>query len=108
VAYLKEKITARENREALTGATILISGTNNSTATNLNGEYQFYVNSGDLSLTVRYLGYKDTIINIAVKPNELKVLNIEMRSRQQTLNDVTITGYTQGQAKALNQQKKCR
>jgi TonB-dependent receptor len=102
---LKGKITARENREALTGATILISGTNNSTATNLNGEYQFYVNSGDLSLTVRYLGYKDTIINIAVKPNELKVLNIEMRSRQQTLNDVTITGYTQGQAKALNQQK---
>ncbi|MFC5285001.1 TonB-dependent receptor [Pedobacter alpinus] len=102
---IKGKIVGQENKEPLAGATILLSGTNNQTFTNLNGEYQFYVNSGNLSLTVRYLGYQDTIIKVSLKDNELKVLNITLASRQQTLSSVVITGYTQGQAKALNQQK---
>jgi TonB-dependent receptor len=102
---IKGKITGQENMEPLTGATILIAGTSTSTATNLNGEYQFYVNTGNLKLTVRYLGYQDTVISVTVGANELKVLNIVMRSRQQALRNVTVTGYTQGQAKALNQQK---
>lgn len=102
---IKGKITSREHNEALTGATVLVNGTTSSTGTNLSGEYQFYVNPGSLVLTIRYLGYKDTVVNVTVAANELKVVNIVMQSRQATLQDVTITGYTQGQAKALNQQK---
>ena len=104
-AIVKGKITGQQSKEPLTGATVVLSGTNNSTITNLNGEYQFYVNSGNVKLTVRYLGFKDTTLTINLKEDELKVLNVALSGRQRKLSDVTITGYTQGQAKALNQQK---
>ncbi|RYE19832.1 MAG: TonB-dependent receptor, partial [Sphingobacteriales bacterium] len=58
-----------------------------------------------LNITVRYLGYRDTTISVTVSPNQLKVVNIVMHNQQSVLQDVVITGYTQGQAKALNQQK---
>ncbi|WP_164849853.1 TonB-dependent receptor [Mucilaginibacter limnophilus] len=102
---IKGKITSREHNEVLTGATVLVNGTTSSTATDLDGEYQFYVNPGNLNLTVRYLGYRDTVINVNVVANQLTVVNVVMQSSQSVLQDVVITGYTQGQAKALNQQK---
>lgn len=102
---IKGRITDQKSKEPLTGATIIVTGTNNAAATDLSGAYQFYVNSGTLNLTVRYLGYKDTTLSVNLNNNELKVLNIAMSGRQRNLNNVVITGYTQGQAKALNQQK---
>lgn len=102
---IKGRITDLNSKEPLTGATVTVTGTSNAAATDLSGAYQFYVNSGTLNLTVRYLGYKDTTLSVNLKSNELKVLNIAMSGRQRNLNNVVITGYTQGQAKALNQQK---
>lgn len=102
---IKGRITDQKSKEPLTGATVAVTGTNNAAATNLNGEYQFYVNSGTVSLTVRYLGYKDTTLSVSLNSNELKVVNVAMSGRQRNLENVVITGYTQGQAKALNQQK---
>ncbi|MCC8409282.1 TonB-dependent receptor [Mucilaginibacter sp. UR6-1] len=101
---IKGKISGQAN-EPLAGATLLVNGTTSSAAADLNGEYQFYVNAGNLAVTVRYLGYKDTVVNVTVNAGQLKVLNIMMQSRQATLQDVVVTGYTEGQAKALNQQK---
>ncbi|RZL98033.1 MAG: TonB-dependent receptor, partial [Pedobacter sp.] len=102
---IKGRITDQKNKEPLTGATVSVSGTNNAVSTNLNGEYQFYTNAGTMNLTVRYLGYRDTTVTIVLKTNELQVINIAIQGRQQQLHNVVITGYTQGQAKALNQQK---
>ncbi len=101
---IKGKITGQDN-EPLAGATLMVNSTTNSTAANLNGEYQFYVEPGNLSLTVRYLGYRDTVINVLLAAGELKVVNVALQSRQQALQGVEVTGYTEGQAKALNQQK---
>ncbi|MCD0487173.1 TonB-dependent receptor [Pedobacter sp. MC2016-14] len=102
---IKGKISSSDYKEALAGATVFINGTNSSTATGINGEYQFYVNAGKLKLTVRYLGYRDTVVSINVNPNELKVVNLALQSRQSALQNVVVTGFTQGQGKALNQQK---
>lgn len=101
---IKGKISGQVG-EPLAGATLLVNGTTSSAAADLNGEYQFYVNAGNLAVTVRYLGYKDTVVNVTVNAGQLRVLNIMMQSRQSTLQDVVVTGYTEGQAKALNQQK---
>lgn len=101
---IKGKISGQAS-EPLAGATLLVNGTTSSTAADLNGEYQFYVNAGNLAVTVRYLGYKDTVVNVTVAAGQLQVLNVVMQSRQATLQDVVVTGYTEGQAKALNQQK---
>jgi len=102
---IKGRITDQRNKEPLTGATVVVTGTNNAASTNLNGEYQFYVNAGKINLTVRYLGYNDTTFTLTVDENKLELLNIAMYARPQTLKNVVVSGYTQGQAKALNQQK---
>jgi len=102
---IKGRITDQKSKEPLTGATVVVTGTNNASATDLSGAYQFYVNSGTVKLTVKYLGYKDTTLTVSLNNNELKMVNVAMSGRQQNLNNVVITGYTQGQAKALNQQK---
>ena len=57
---IKGRITDQKSKEPLTGATIVVTGTNNAAATDLSGSKQYYVNSGALSLTVRYLAYRDT------------------------------------------------
>ncbi|GAA4918898.1 TonB-dependent receptor [Mucilaginibacter defluvii] len=101
---IKGKISGQQN-EPLAGATLLVNGTTSSTAADLNGDYQFYVNPGNLNLTVRYLGYRDTTINVSLTAGQLKIINITLKSRQAALEGVVVTGYTQGQAKALNQQK---
>lgn len=101
---IKGKISGQQN-EPLAGATLLVNGTTSSTAADLNGDYQFYVNPGNLNLTVRYLGYRDTTITVSLVAGQLKVINITLKSRQAALEGVVVTGYTQGQAKALNQQK---
>lgn len=102
---VKGKITAAGNQEPLAGAVISISGTNNGTTSNLNGEYQFYAPTGNLSLTISYLGFQDTTINLKLSGGELKVADVALSSSQQLLNNVIVTGQAQGQARALNQQK---
>ncbi len=79
---IKGKITDQKNKEPLTGATVVVTGTSNAAATNLNGEYQFYVNAGKVNLTVRYLGYKDTTLTVNVENNGLRILNIALDARQ--------------------------
>tara|TARA_B100001250_G_scaffold275655_1_gene238139 strand:- start:9038 stop:11875 length:2838 start_codon:yes stop_codon:yes gene_type:complete len=61
--------------ETLIGASVIIDGTNNGTATNFNGEYKILFNGKiPTTLTVSYLGYKSTTIKIkSKKPEPIKL-----------------------------------
>lgn len=104
-AIIKGKITDVVNKEVLTGATITLSGANNTTVTDVNGEFLIYAQPGDRQLLVRYLGYRDTTIALQLKGNETRSLNIGLSSTYARLSSVIVMGLLQGQAKALNQQK---
>lgn len=104
-ALIKGKVTDAVNAEVLTGATVSLLATNNSTVTDLNGEFFFYSKPGALQLRVRYLGYRDTIITLTIQANEVKSLKVSLSSNYARLSSVVVTGLLQGQAKALNQQK---
>src|SRR5688572_5406730 len=104
-AIIKGRINDIINRESLTGATVSIKAGSNSTVTDVNGEFSFYVNPGKLQLNIRYLGYRDTAIDVSIRENELKILSISLFSDYTQLSSVIVTGFLQGQAKALNQQK---
>ncbi|MDF2187604.1 TonB-dependent receptor [Paraflavitalea sp. CAU 1676] len=104
-AIVKGTITDAVNKEVLTGATISLLGSNNSTVTDVNGEFFIYAGSGTRSLVVRYLGYSDSTITLELKPNETRVLRIGLSSSYARLSSVIVMGLLQGQAKALNQQK---
>ncbi len=104
-AIIKGKITDAVNKEVLTGATITLSGANNTTVTDVNGEFLLYARPGDRQLVVRYLGYRDTTIALNIKSSETRSLNIGLSSTYSRLSSVVVMGLLQGQAKALNQQK---
>jgi TonB-dependent receptor len=104
-AIIKGKITDAVNKEVLTGATITLSGTNNTTVTDVNGEFFLYAQPGDRQLVVRYLGYRDTTISLNLKSSETRSMNIGLSSTYSRLSSVVVMGLLQGQAKALNQQK---
>ncbi|MBO9562946.1 MAG: TonB-dependent receptor [Niastella sp.] len=104
-AIIKGKITDAVNKEVLTGATITLSGANNTTVTDVNGEFLLYAQPGDRQLVVRYLGYRDTTIALNIKSHETRSLNIGLSSTYSRLSSVVVMGLLQGQAKALNQQK---
>lgn len=104
-AIIKGKITDAVNKEVLTGATITLSGVNNTIVTDLNGEFFLYAQPGDRQLVVRYLGYRDTTIALHLQGNETRSLDIRLSSTYSRLSSVIVMGQLQGQAKALNQQK---
>ena len=104
-ALLKGAVSDALNRSKLAGASIKIVGTSNGTVADLNGQFTLYTKPGSLSLQVSFLGYRDTVIAVSLNEGQAMALNIPLSSSSAQLNGVVITGYLQGQAKALNQQK---
>lgn len=84
-------ITDKQTKEALTGATIQITGTNLGTVADINGHYQFNVKDGTYVIEVKYMGYKSIIKNdIPVLGNA--TVNFMMEANEHLLNSVTVVG----------------
>lgn len=79
--------------ETLVGATILIKGSQISTATNQNGEYQFSkVPVGKATVTVNMIGYGTVDQSIQII-NGANVLNFNLNSTTSDLEEVVVIGY---------------
>ncbi|MFC0875494.1 SusC/RagA family TonB-linked outer membrane protein [Saccharicrinis sp. FJH2] len=70
------------------GATILVVGTTNGTATDLDGKYSLEVEKGDI-LRFSYIGYKTQEIRIS----DQKVLNVTLESGSIDIDEVVAIGY---------------
>lgn len=97
-------VTDALNQGKLSGAQIILPGSANAAA-DLNGAFKMYLPAGRQQLQVRYLGYKDTSIQVQVRAGEVTNIQVTLTSVYSQLSNVLVSGYTQGQAKALNQQK---
>ena len=87
-------------------ATITISGTNKGTVSDIEGEFLLLnVPVGKQTLIVKYLGYADQTVEVDVKENETISVKILLKSQSEQLDGVLLTGFSGGQAKALNTQK---
>ncbi len=73
---------------ALIGVNILIEGTNRGTVTDLDGNYQLQVNSGDI-LEYSYTGFEAQTITITNQTT----LNIVLLPNENLLDEVVVTGY---------------
>ncbi len=92
-------------KEALIGATVLISGTNNGGVCDLNGHYRIpSVSQGKIELTARYLGYKTKTIIIDINNSKKYNLNIDLKLVGILGEEVVITAQAQGQISAINKQ----
>ena len=87
---IKGVVTSSEDGMALPGATVMISGTNNGTSTDLDG--QFTINSVDKNATLifSFAGYASQSITLNGQTN----LNVSLKAESLNLEDVVVTGYS--------------
>lgn len=86
---IKGTVLDKQTKEPLTGATIQITGTAQGVVADIDGNYTLNVNDGTYTITVRYIGYKDILLN-SIKVRAETLLNFEMESDAQALGEVSI------------------
>ena len=86
---IKGTVLDKQTKEPLTGATIQITGTAQGVVADIDGNYTLNVNDGTYTITVRYIGYKDILLN-SIKVKAETLLNFEMESDAQALGEVSI------------------
>ncbi|SHF78270.1 SusC/RagA family TonB-linked outer membrane protein [Pedobacter caeni] len=74
----------------LPGVSVKVTGLSIATITDANGTYSIRLPDGNASLEFSFIGYARQIVNVAGRT----VLNIELKSDSQNLQEVTVTGYT--------------
>lgn len=83
------KVTDAESGDPLVGANILIKGTSNGAAADIDGNYQLEVTDANAVLTVSYTGYVLQEINVAGRTN----VDILLQTDAGVLDEVVVVGY---------------
>ncbi|MBV6647241.1 MAG: TonB-dependent receptor [Cyclobacteriaceae bacterium] len=99
---IRGKVIDKDTGEPLPGATVKIKGTTQGTITDISGNFYLSATSGE-TIEVSYIGYKTMEKQLSNLVSDQISFSLESDFVQ--LKGVVVTGITQGQAKALNQQK---
>ncbi len=87
---LKGRITA--DGTPLAFSSVVISGTTRGTATNGQGYYEIKnIIPGNYQVAITCIGYQAQKINVAIKKDEITVLNMEMKMDSAAMKEVIIT-----------------
>ena len=87
---IKGTVTDKQTREPLTGATVQIAGTTQGAIADMDGNYSLDVKDGTYTLHIKYVGYKDIVLNNVKAGNADVVLNFELESDAQALSEVSV------------------
>ncbi|MEM9673508.1 MAG: carboxypeptidase-like regulatory domain-containing protein, partial [Bacteroidota bacterium] len=99
------RVTDEQTGEPLPGATVTIRGTSIGSVTNLNGNYTLVqVPTGTQSVVISFLGYRDKVQEVDIKPNSTLSLNASLQPDITTMQEIVVTGQALGQQAAINQQ----
>lgn len=102
--YVKDS----ETGEVLPGTNILVKGTSVGTASDLKGYFIIKIPTGNYTLIIRYIGYKEQQKDVSVIVGETLNLNIQLEYIAVSGKEVTVTAQAEGQLKAINQQISAR
>ena len=102
---VKGKVTGSSSGDFLPGANVMLDGTNYGTSSDRFGNYEIGgVPEGDYTLKVTYVGYADFSDSVTVGSDDVMV-DVSLDVDYVSMEGVNVTGLSQGQAKALSQQK---
>ena len=94
-----------QSDEPLFGANVMLEGTSNGAATDMDGKFNISnIPAGDYKLLVRYVGYTEKRIDVAIQDN--RTLRVEVKLDFQVIEGevVTVTAQAESQIQAINQQ----
>src|SRR5690606_26746956 len=75
--------------EVLIGVNVVVKGTNNGTSTDFDGNFQLQGVAEDAVLVFSYVGYR----TMEVPVNGQTIINVEMESDAQMLDELVVVGY---------------
>lgn len=87
---IKGNVVSSEDNLPLPGATVLVDGTTNSTATDIDGNFTVSGVDANATLSVSFIGYKTQSILVSSQQS----FNISLKSDSSQLEEVIVTGYT--------------
>ena len=90
-------VTDELTNETLPGASVLVKGTTKGVSTDLNGQFSLKVAAQDNILEVSFIGYESKDVVIASQT----VINVKLKLKQTTLNEVVVVGYGTSKVKDL-------
>ena len=91
---LKGKIT-NDKDEPVVGASITLSGVDKGVSAGLGGEFQLAgLKPGKYIVQVSAVGYQSITRNITVAEGQVQVLDFQLKSGGNALNEVVVTGYS--------------
>lgn len=98
-------VTDKQSGDPLIGVNIIIKGTNQGAATNINGNYKIEnVSPGKHVLAATYVGYQGKTITVTVPENKPVQINFDLAPQAVEGKEVIVTAQAKGQLSAINQQ----
>jgi TonB-dependent receptor len=102
---LRGTITAADTKAALPYASVLIAGTNNGTAADIDGNFIIRnVVAGNRQIKVSYIGYETKTIDVVIKPDKTTKINVTLEESSILGKEVISTTQRMGQMEAINEQ----
>ena len=87
---VKGVVTSSEDGMSLPGASVVISGTNIGTTTDLDGNFTLSKVDKDATLVISYTGY----ITQTIQVNGQTTINVALKSELLQLQEIVVTGYS--------------
>lgn len=82
-------VVVDENKEPLTGATILVIGTTIGTTAGIDGDFRLLLPAGKNEVQVSFIGYETRVVAVA----DNIPLNIQLQPESMTLDNLVVIGY---------------
>lgn len=102
---VRGRVFDKDTKDPLPGATIMVKGTSIGAASDLNGRYIIRnAPSGQQTLTISYIGYNSTTIDLNLPDNGDIEQDIYLEAKAITGQTVVVTAQAEGQVQAVNQQ----
>ncbi|MHB8578864.1 MAG: TonB-dependent receptor [Ignavibacteriaceae bacterium] len=99
------RITGSEDKKALPFATVMVVGTNNGAAADLDGNYIIRnIAAGKQIISVSYVGYETKNIHVIIKPDVMNKLDVALKITAVKGKEVVVTAQRVGQQGAINEQ----
>ena len=93
------------SRQPILSATVVVVGTNNGAATDMDGVYIIRgIEPGKRKIRVSYIGYDTKNSQIVIQPNTINEMDVTLEETYVKGEEVVVTAQRSGQQAAVNQQ----
>jgi TonB-dependent receptor len=103
---LSGKVIDAASKEPLTGATIVVAGTNNGAVSNLDGRFTLRsIGKNSVQVQVSFVGYESELVSCSFSEGGSLDIEVDLEPSATNLEEVRVLGQTHGQSKAFLDQR---